>query len=119
MVLVGESRGTSSLNNWEIPRVYPKGGVLPPEPVIHVLKKRFNPHRAPGLKQPTVKAMKTTMKTPAIISLLTLGLVASSWASPRSKLSYEGPGYGNPSNYRVSSSHSHVWFKHVGPRSKM
>jgi hypothetical protein len=39
MVLVGESRGTSSLNNWEIPRVYPKGGVLPPEPVIHVLKK--------------------------------------------------------------------------------
>jgi len=64
--------------------------------------------------------MKTTMKIPAIISLLTLSLVASSWASPRSKLSYEGPGYRSPSNYRVSSGHSdHVWFKHIGPRSKM
>jgi hypothetical protein len=64
--------------------------------------------------------MKTTMKIPAIISLLTVGLVASSWASPRGKLSYEGPGYGNPSNYGTASSHSdHVWFKHVGPRGKM
>ena len=63
--------------------------------------------------------MKTTMKLAAITSILTIGLATTTWASPRSKLSYEGPGYGNPSNYRVSSTHSHVWFKHVGPRSKL
>ncbi len=64
--------------------------------------------------------MKTTMKIVAATSILTMGLATTTWASPRSKLSYEGPGYGNPSNYRVSSSHSdHVWFKHVGPRSKL
>lgn len=64
--------------------------------------------------------MKTTMKLVAITSILTMGLATTTWASPRSKLSYEGPGYGNSSNSRVSSCHSnHVWFKHVGPRSKM
>ena len=66
--------------------------------------------------------MKTTMKIVAITSILTVGLATTTWASPCGKLSYdyEGPGYGNPSNYRVSSSHSdHVWFKHVGPRSKL
>ena len=64
--------------------------------------------------------MKTTMKLVAITSILTIGLATTTWASPPSKLSYEGPGYMNPSNYRASSSPSdHVWFKHVGPRSKM
>lgn len=64
--------------------------------------------------------MKTTMKLTTIISFLTMSLVTTSWASPRSKLSYEGPGYLNPSNYRASSVHAdHVWFNHAGPRSKM
>lgn len=62
--------------------------------------------------------MKTTMKLVAITSILTIGLATTTWASPRGKLSYEPDGYMNPSNYRVSSSHSHVWFKYVGPASK-
>ena len=64
--------------------------------------------------------MKTTMKIAAIASILTMGLATTTWASPRSKLCYEGSGYMSPSNYRASSSgHSHVWFKHVGPASKL
>ena len=67
-----------------------------------------------------LKPMKTTMKLATVITLLTMGLVTTSWASPRSKLSYDGPGTMSPSNYRSASSHAdHVWFKHVGPRSKM
>ncbi|MEO5715867.1 MAG: hypothetical protein ABIT37_20475 [Luteolibacter sp.] len=64
--------------------------------------------------------MKTTMKAATIASILTMGLATSAWAAPASKLSHEGPGYGSPSNYRESSSQTnHVWFNHVGPRSKM
>jgi hypothetical protein len=63
--------------------------------------------------------MKTITKITTVISLLTISLATSSWASPRSKLSYEGSGYASPSNYRTGSGHAdHVWFKHVGPRSK-
>lgn len=64
--------------------------------------------------------MKTTLKLATVISVLTMSLVTTSWASPRSKLSYEGPGYASPSNYLTSSAQAdHVWFKHAGPRSKM
>ena len=63
--------------------------------------------------------MKTTMKIAAITSILTMGLATTSWASPRGKLSYEPGGYNRPSNYGTGSSHPHVWFKHVGPASKL
>jgi hypothetical protein len=103
-----------------IPRGHPSCGVLLLQPVIQVLKKRNESEQGSRQKLPTNKPMKTTIKLATVISLLTMSLVTTSWASPRSKLSYEGPGYNGPSNYRVSSSHAdHVWFKHVGPRSKM
>jgi|GEM_PF-5758384 len=64
--------------------------------------------------------MKTTLKAATIASILTVGLTTSIWAAPASKLSHEGPGYKSPSNYQADSCHTdHVWFKHVGPRSKM
>lgn len=66
-----------------------------------------------------LKTMKTTIKLVAITSILTIGLATTTWASPRGKLSYEESRYGTPSNYGVSSSHFHVWFKQVGPRGKM
>ncbi len=64
--------------------------------------------------------MKTTMKAATIISILTMSLATPTWAAPAGKLSHECPGYKSPANYRESSGPSnHVWFKHVGPRSKM
>ncbi len=63
--------------------------------------------------------MKTTMKFAAIISIFTMTLVTTSWASPRSKLSYEPDGKSHPSNYGSRSGHTHVWFQNVGPASKL